>query len=139
MLLSPSMIHTLIANVQLAVRDEAHFNHLMNGLCSTIDEQHLHQRFDSFAFVWGLLPQWARVMLLSIAYRECKNTLAGVTPLTPISDLTEPQRRILSLACEKLLTAVVTLFADYQFSEDFYNGWLESRRQPPHSPKEHAA
>ncbi len=132
MMLSPLMIKTLVANMHLAIRDEAHLKQLIDGLCSTIKDKHLDGSFDCFAFAWGILPQWAKVLLLSIAYREDKNSFQGVTPLTPIECFTEQQRTILSTACDKLLTAVITLMADYDFTEDFYKGWLDARRSVLH-------
>ena len=136
MMLSPLMIKTLVSSLQLAIRDEAHFKQLMDGLCSTIKDKHLDGSFDCFAFAWDFLPQWAKVLLLTVAYREDKATFAGVTPLTPIDFFTEPQRAVLSSACDKLLTAVITLMADYDFTEDFYKGWLEARRTALHAQQD---
>lgn len=136
MMLSPLMIKALVANLQLSIRDADHFKQLMDGLCSAIKDKHLDGSFDCFAFAWGILPQWAKVLLLSVAYRENKNAFQGVTPLTPIDFFTEEQRAILSTACDKLLTAVVTLMADYDFTDDFYKGWLEARRTALHQQTE---
>jgi len=127
-MLSPLMIKAAVSSLQLSIRDEAHLKQLMDGLCCTVNDSHLDNSFDSFAFAWGLLPQWAKVLLLSVAYRECKHTFQGVTPLTPIESFNDQQRAILSIACDKSLTATVTLLADYHFTDDFYRGWLDARR-----------
>ncbi len=133
MMLSPTLIKTLITNLQTVIRDEAHFKQLVDGLCNTIKDTHLDGSFDALAFVWAALPQWARVLLLTAAYREDKQTFKGITPLSPLEQLSETQRVILSHACDKLLIAVVTLMADYRFTDDFYRGWLEARRAALHN------
>ncbi len=128
MMLSPLMIKKLIANMQLAIRDEAHFKQLMDGLYATVNDQHLDGQLDSFAFAWNLLPQWARALLLSVAYREDKTIFCEVTPLTPIHIFNPPQRALLANGCDKLLSAVITLTVDADFTEGFYQTWLSARR-----------
>ena len=128
-MLSPELIKNYVANLQLSIRDADHFDALMNGLTGTLnDEKHLND-FDSFAFAWTLLPPWAKTLLLSMAYREDKAAFTGITPVTPIEQLNDQQRAVLSQGCEKFLAATVTLFADYDFTEDFYKRWAEARRQ----------
>ncbi len=143
MMLSPFMIKAFVANMKLAIRDEAHFKQLTDGLFNAIKDEHLDGSFDCFAFAWGLLPQWAKVLLLSMAYRENKNAFNSITPLTPIDLFTVQQRAVLSTACEKLLSAVITLMADYDFTEGFYQGWMDGRssalNQQPQPQLEKAA
>ena len=129
MMLSPAMIQKLINSVELLSRNSDHFSRLMNGLRDGVTDQHLDGSFDAFAFAWGLLPQWAKIMLLSVAYREHKTVFIGITPETPIEALTEEQRVILATACEKLLAVVVTLYSDKRVADDFYSGWLPARRK----------
>ncbi len=149
MMLSPSLIKNHLANIQLSIRDADHFNRLMDGLAGTLkDDQHLDD-FDCFGFAWQMLPLWARVALLSIAYRECGEVFTGIYPETPIEDFTPAQREVLTKACEQFLAASVTLFADWDFTDDFYKRWAEARREtlkqqePPipgfEHPQEHAA
>ncbi len=128
MMLSPSMVKQLVTNVRLVTRNEKHFMHLMDNLAKGVTDQHIDGSFDAFAFAWGLLPQWAKIMLLSVAYREHKTVFSGIKPTTPIEHFTEKQREVLATACEKLLIVVVTLMADHNFSEEFYSGWLPARR-----------
>lgn len=129
MMPSHNMIKTLIANVKLSIRDAKHFNYVMDGLSGTLkDEQHL-DHFDCFAFAWSLLPMWAKITLLTVAYRENKDAFVGITPSTPIEQLNPRQREILSHACHQLLVATVTLFADWDFTDDFYSRWAPARRE----------
>lgn len=129
MMLSPAMVQKLINKVELLSRNSEHFSRLMNGLRNGITDQHLDGSFDAFAFAWGLLPQWAKIMLLSVAYREHKHTFTGIKPETPIEHFTEEQRVILATACEKLLAVVVTFYSDKREADDYYSGWLPARRK----------
>ena len=123
------MIKELAVNMRLAIVDGDHFTRLMDGLCSEIKDQHLDGSFDCFAFAWELLPLWAKALVLSVAYRENRPVFTGIKPETPIALFTDQQRHVLSLACEKMLTAIVILMADYDFTEDFYKGWRDGRSQ----------
>lgn len=128
MMPSHSMIKTLITKLQLSICDADHFNYVMNGLAGTLkDDEHL-EHFDCFAFAWGLLPMWAKISLLTAAYREDKATFIGITPSTPIERLNKEQRKVLSHACHQLLAATVTLFSNWQFTEEFYSTWAPARQ-----------
>ena len=129
MMLAPSMIRDLLANLQLAIRDPKHFDYVFKGLSLTLNENRHLDVFDYFAFAWGLLPQWARVSLLAMAYRKHKPVLTGITPQTPIEQFTPEQREILAQSCEEFLAAIVTLFADMDFTREFHHGWAPARRQ----------
>lgn len=128
MMLSPNLINDLIGRMQFALRDETHFKQLMDNLCNSVKDQHTDGSFDAFGFAWGALPDWAKTNLLAIAYRDNKNIFARIKPTTPIEFFTDEQRAVLSTSLEKLLTAIVTLYADYQFADDFYKSWLPARR-----------
>jgi len=139
MMPSYSMIKTLIANLHLSIRDADHFHYVMNGLSGTLkDEQHL-EHFDCFAFAWGLLPMWAKISLLTAAYREDKAAFVGITPSTPIEQLNPQQRDLLSHACHQLLAATVTLFSNWQFTEDFHSTWAPARQSYLQPTMENAA
>lgn len=128
MMLSPQMIQSLIQRMHWVARSEANHKTLMDGVCTSIRDKHTDGSFDTFAYAWGLLPQWARVLLLSVAYRESKTTFNNITPATPIEFFSTEQRVTLQTALEKLLTAITTLYADYHFTDDFYQSWLPARR-----------
>jgi len=126
-MLAPSMIRQAIN--QLALRDPEHAHALMDYVCSHIHEEVHLQHFDSFAFTWAMLPEWARVMLLASAFRHYREVFAGIQPSTPIYSMTEQQREYLAVQCERLLSVIVTLFSDWQFTEEFYQGWSSALHQ----------